>query len=62
MKIKGINITVSIGVSITSNDRYEFDTLFKEADSALYSAKDQGRNRTIVYKEPLLGKEKKDIL
>lgn len=52
-KLKDINITVSIGVSITTDNKYEFDILFKEADSALYRAKDQGRNRTIVYKEPL---------
>ena len=61
-KIKGINITVSVGVSIASDDKYEFDILFKEADSALYSAKDQGRNRTIVHKEHLLLEDKKETL
>lgn len=48
-KINGINITVSIGVSINKNDKNDFDVLFKEADSALYKAKKNGRNRAILY-------------
>ena len=48
-KINGINITVSIGVSINKDNKNEFDVLFKEADSALYKAKNTGRNRAILY-------------
>jgi diguanylate cyclase (GGDEF)-like protein len=48
-KINGINITASIGVSTTSKNSYDFNNLFKEADSALYTAKKEGRNRTILY-------------
>ena len=48
-KINGINITVSIGVSVNKDDKNEFDVLFKEADSALYKAKNKGRNKTILY-------------
>lgn len=48
-KINGINITVSIGISINKDDKNEFDILFKEADSALYKAKNTGRNRVMLY-------------
>lgn len=48
-EIKGIHITVSIGISINKDDKNEFDVLFKEADSALYEAKKKGRNRTQLY-------------
>ena len=48
-EINGINITVSIGLSINKDNKNEFDVLFKEADSALYKAKKNGRNTTILY-------------
>jgi diguanylate cyclase (GGDEF)-like protein/PAS domain S-box-containing protein len=48
-KINGVNITVSIGVSINKDNKNEFDVLFKEADSALFKAKKNGRNRAILY-------------
>lgn len=55
--IKGIQVTVSIGVSLNkpssmnndNSDKNEFDTLFKQADSALYRAKHEGRNQTTLY-------------
>jgi diguanylate cyclase (GGDEF)-like protein len=41
-------MTVSMGVKIINNyDEYSFDMLYKEADEALYKAKEQGRNRII---------------
>jgi len=41
-------LTVSMGVKIINIfDEYGFDSLYKEADEALYRAKDEGRNRII---------------
>lgn len=48
-EINGVNITVSIGISINKSDKNKIDALIKEADSALYEAKDKGRNRAILY-------------
>jgi diguanylate cyclase (GGDEF)-like protein len=43
-----IPATASIGVSgTTANDNHDFDTLYREADKALYVAKTQGRNRVV---------------
>lgn len=44
----GISITVSIGVSFNEKRITEFDTLFQQADSALFRAKKEGRNKTIL--------------
>ena len=44
------SFTVSLGVSsIRSNDTLE--SLIKKADKALYRAKNEGKNKTVVYKE-----------
>lgn len=43
-------LTVSVGVSLFSEGK-SFDTMFKEADSALYSAKAQGKNQYCIYRE-----------
>lgn len=53
-EIKGIHITVSIGVSLNKEDKNEFDILFKEADSALYIAKNGGRNKTVLFNSSFL--------
>lgn len=41
------NVTVSVGLSLYRNGE-ELEALMKNADEALYAAKDAGRNRTIV--------------
>jgi diguanylate cyclase len=50
-----IPVTVSAGVVILNKMSYDLDQikdkLTKEADEALYSAKNNGRNRVEIYKE-----------
>lgn len=46
-------ISCSIGISIFPNDGNDVTTLFKNADSALYRAKDQGRNNYQYYTDEL---------
>ncbi|PKG81815.1 hypothetical protein CXF85_16515 [Colwellia sp. 75C3] len=44
---KNINITVSIGLVLAPNDSLTIDELLKQADSALYYAKEHGRNQVV---------------
>ena len=46
-KAPGIRITISIGVA-SINDSDTPETLLKRADDALYRAKNEGRNRTVL--------------
>ncbi|MFT4994603.1 MAG: diguanylate cyclase (GGDEF)-like protein [Paraglaciecola sp.] len=44
------SITVSIGISdLSQTPDNSFDKLFKNADDALYQAKNSGRNKTVIY-------------
>jgi len=43
-----VRSTVSIGISTTETFGYDLDTLMRRADMAVYSAKQQGRNRVVV--------------
>ena len=45
--VKEISVTVSIGVSEFKNEK-DFEMLYKNADNALYEAKETGRNRVII--------------
>lgn len=45
-----INITVSVGLVLAGNDYLTIDELLKQADSALYFAKENGRNQVIDVK------------
>ncbi|SEL28350.1 diguanylate cyclase (GGDEF) domain-containing protein [Halomonas daqiaonensis] len=46
----GDPLTISIGISLSSGDSgLTYQELFKRADMALYEAKSEGRNRTLVY-------------
>lgn len=44
----GLSVTVSIGVAELRSGHESFNDMLKRADSALYQAKEQGRNRVIV--------------
>lgn len=46
---KQINITISLGISAYPDTANDNETLFKNADKALYKAKNSGRNRVCYY-------------
>jgi sigma-B regulation protein RsbU (phosphoserine phosphatase) len=41
----GLTVTCSVGVGTATGEQIDFDSLFGAADSALYEAKNAGRNR-----------------
>lgn len=43
--VQGVDLTVSIGVSASSEGAFEYGEVFERADRALYDAKATGRNR-----------------
>ena len=50
IKVKNTTVTISIGITISDGSE-NLDDLTKQADSALYKAKSDGRNRTEFYQE-----------
>ena len=42
-------ISTSIGMSFYPHDGHEIDTLFSKADTAMYRAKEQGKNKYMIY-------------
>jgi diguanylate cyclase (GGDEF)-like protein len=44
-----VNITISVGVSTCPRDATTLDDLMQLADEALYQAKEEGRDRVVVY-------------
>jgi diguanylate cyclase (GGDEF)-like protein/PAS domain S-box-containing protein len=46
-------IGVSVGVAIGAGGRITVDTLLRDADAALYQAKEQGRGRAVLFGAPL---------
>jgi len=50
-----LNLSCSIGVAAWPEDAQDYDTLFKIADKMLYRAKENGRNRYIIYTPEIHG-------
>ncbi|WP_197411172.1 tetratricopeptide repeat-containing diguanylate cyclase [Colwellia sp. TT2012] len=48
---KPLQITASFGISQLTDKQDSFNQLFNNADMALFQAKDQGRNRTVIANE-----------
>ncbi|MEJ1355402.1 MAG: EAL domain-containing protein [Candidatus Sedimenticola sp. (ex Thyasira tokunagai)] len=48
-----LDITASIGISVFPDDSEDSDTLIKQADNAMYVAKEAGRNQYSFYTEDL---------
>ena len=46
-----VKITISLGISQLKNDGINLNSIIKRADTALYQAKEQNRNKTIIYSE-----------
>jgi two-component system cell cycle response regulator len=47
-----ISVTISIGVAGGTGQQVRLDTIVRDADAAMYSAKSLGRNQTYVFEEP----------
>ncbi|MHB8255288.1 MAG: putative bifunctional diguanylate cyclase/phosphodiesterase [Acidiferrobacter sp.] len=48
-----LHITASIGISIYPNDGQDAETLIKSADTAMYSAKESGRNTYLFFESAM---------
>jgi diguanylate cyclase (GGDEF)-like protein/PAS domain S-box-containing protein len=46
---QNVHVTASIGVTTANRETGDFDALLKQADIALYQAKNQGRNRVSLF-------------
>jgi diguanylate cyclase (GGDEF)-like protein len=47
-----LSVTISIGIAGGAGGALRFDTLVRDADAAMYSAKSLGRNQTYIFSEP----------
>ncbi|MDO5291376.1 MAG: EAL domain-containing protein [bacterium] len=45
------NVSVSIGITVNTDDETDFDRLYHTADAALYQAKNKGKNTFVSYDE-----------
>jgi diguanylate cyclase (GGDEF)-like protein len=54
VKQLGDGIGCSVGISLCSADRLNLDMALQQADEAMYLAKQQGKNRYVIYGQPLV--------
>ncbi len=47
-----ISVTISIGIAGGAGQKLRMETLVRDADAAMYSAKSLGRNQTYIFAEP----------
>ena len=47
-----ISVTISIGIAGGTGNKLRMETLIRDADAAMYSAKSLGRNQTYIFAEP----------
>jgi diguanylate cyclase (GGDEF)-like protein len=47
-----LSVTISIGIAGGQGQNLRFDSLVRDADAAMYSAKSLGRNQTYIFAEP----------
>ena len=47
-----LSVTVSVGIAGGSGQQLRMETLVRDADAAMYSAKSLGRNQTYIFEEP----------
>ncbi len=47
-----LSVTISIGIAGGSGQQLRMETLVRDADAAMYSAKSLGRNQTYIFEEP----------
>jgi diguanylate cyclase (GGDEF)-like protein len=47
-----LSVTISIGIAGGTGGALRFETLVRDADAAMYSAKSLGRNQTYIFSEP----------
>lgn len=49
--ISGFKVSISVGVAVYPQNGSSFNTLYKNADSALYASKNKGKNTFTIYEE-----------
>jgi diguanylate cyclase (GGDEF)-like protein/PAS domain S-box-containing protein len=57
-----LTITTSIGISVFPDDGTDANTLIQHADTALYRAKEHGRNRYVFYQQEMTTQAKERLL
>ena len=57
--VDGKNIPITVSIGISDSQTFNLNTLIKQADDALYASKENGRNRTMLYKDAVSLKNSK---
>ena len=57
-----LTVTTSIGISVFPDDGTDANTLIQHADTALYRAKEHGRNRYVFYQQEMTTQAKERLL